>query len=596
MRTNIVTLKALAAFAAMAILAVAGAIPARAAEEPPEGDGRRTVITIDVYRYEWWVGQWRDSKIVCQAFIEHEGLPTSEEIFNACGKKIHKTWSETPPCNETDTSQCRGVYLYLAGEGRGTREVKVELPRPEAWISISGCELKPPANECDGVPNLTLTGVEPLPNETIVRLNGVFDGEPFSCPGSQCDLPLHPTGSSGAEIEFWADSSFGDASPRFTANVRILPWGDFMAPEGRVRDTTQYTVDVLSSQWKGLRPASCADVWQVFPEVGGPPTWLTTPDSAAQLRSSISYYYLAGMLIQNGMVDASACPNNGLQRDLAATACGVQAALPQVIEWQNRFDAEILLVANETGVPAQLMKNIFSRESQFWPGIFKTYLESGLGQMTEYGADTVLLWNPSFFNQFCPLVLSQATCQRGFSQLKLHEKNMLRGALVSRVNAACFDCPTGIDLSRAGVSVRIFAESLLANCEQTGRIIYNITGKSPGRVSSYIDLWRFTLVNYNAGAGCLANAIQRTWNRGRPLDWRHISVYLSSTCRNAIRYVEDVTIVPDLMPTPTPWFGTAVTPTPEILPEEDWEEDVADDEDWGDEDWEEDEDEDWDEE
>jgi hypothetical protein len=41
------------------------------------------------------------------------------------------------------------------------------------------------------------------------------------------------------------------------------------------------------------------------------------------------------------------------------------------LEWQNQFDERIMEVALETGVPAQLMKNLFAKESQFWPGVFQ---------------------------------------------------------------------------------------------------------------------------------------------------------------------------------------------------------------------------------
>ncbi len=124
--------------------------------------------------------------------------------------------------------------------------------------------------------------------------------------------------------------------------------------------------------------------------------------------------------------------------------------------------------------------------------------------MSEQGADTVLLWNPpSFFSQFCPLILSEESCQRGFGNLDPDQQALLRGALVQQVNAQCPpDCPTGIDLSQANFSISVFARSLLANCEQVGgQIVYNSTGRQAGQVATYEDLWKFTLVNYHAGAG-----------------------------------------------------------------------------------------------
>ena len=204
--------------------------------------------------------------------------------------------------------------------------------------------------------------------------------------------------------------------------------------------------------------------------------------------------------------------------------------------------------------PARLLKNVFSRESQIWPGIFSTYKEAGLGQLTEQGADTVLLWNPSFFAQFCPLVLNQAFCDLGWGNLGAAEQAMLRGALVKKVNAACPTCPTGIDISQAQYSVRIFAEGLLANCEQTGRILRNLTGLEPGLSSSYEDLWRFTLVNYNAGPGCLSNAVQQALARNEALTWANITAHLEPACQGAIGYVEDISRVFKATPTPTPWL------------------------------------------
>jgi hypothetical protein len=278
----------------------------------------------------------------------------------------------------------------------------------------------------------------------------------------------------------------------------------------------------------------------VFPPVGGLPDWLSTPQNPADLASNIPYEYLAGNLIVQGVVDVSACADGGLLPGGAASQCGLEAAQPAVQEWQNRFDVLILDVARETGIPAQLLKNLFSRESQFWPGIFTNKPEVGLGQMTENGADTTLLWNPSFYEQFCPLVLEESVCRKGYTFLKTEDQAMLRGALVHSVDAFCANCPLGIDLRRADFSVSVFAETLLANCEQTGRLIHNLTDYAPGQVSTYEDLWRFTLVNYNAGPGCLSLALKATRSAGQLLDWEHVSSYLTPVCKGASDYVNDI--------------------------------------------------------
>lgn len=515
--------------------------PAWAQTQQPEGPRRTSEITIDIDLYEWWMILWRDNSIRCRIVVDHDGLPTAREILRACTQKDYETWLETAPCNEADITQCKGVYLFEASRGRGQRAIKLDLPPSEVWISLEGCNEGAFSNQCSDLPHLLLTGLEPLPNEAIVRIQGTIDGDPFSCQRDLCRLPLRPTGRSGVQIEFWADSSFGDTSEDYTALVRVVPWGDFMAPEGPRNDPPRYYVDVISSQWQGQRAASCSATWQAFPDVGELPEWLRTPATAAELGSNVSFYFLAGMLIRNGAVDAGACPNGGMANSVVANNCGVQLALPQVREWQNRFDSDILQVAVDTGVPAQLMKNVFARESQFWPGIYRTYREAGLGQLTNKGADTILLWNDSFYEQFCPLVLTREACQTRFTHLDERYQAMLRGALLQEVNAACVDCEAGIDLTQARFSVNIFAQGLLANCEQVTQIFWNLTRQFPGRVTSYNDLWRFTLVNYNAGAGCLYRAVQRAWMNREPLDWEHVAPYLEPACQQAIRYVESIT-------------------------------------------------------
>jgi hypothetical protein len=296
-------------------------------------------------------------------------------------------------------------------------------------------------------------------------------------------------------------------------------------------------VTVLSSQWIGSSPASCALTWESFPPLDGPPEWLTTPRDIAELHSEIDYAYLAGQLIQNNTVDASACFDGGLLPTGAANECGLQAAHEEIIAWQNSFDDMLYRSALMTDTPAHLLKNLFGRESQFWPGKFPDEKGVGLGQLTEDGSDVTLLWNPAFYYSFCPGILDQKTCNQPYSRLTLKQQELLRGALVASVDARCTDCAFGVDMDKARYSVNVFAETLQANCAQTGNIIYNVYGQAPGDLATYEDLWKLTLVNYNAGAGCLYDAMRQS---GGVVSWESVSAQLSPACRDAIPYVESM--------------------------------------------------------
>lgn len=504
-----------------------------AAGNQPPGPDRYTILTVDYTSYKWWLVQWSDSSVACELFIDHDGLPTGSEIYNACGQAVYTQWMETQPCDQSDQnpSACQGEYLQLVSSSPAKRQVGVTLPPPVVWVTLQGCAPVNSTNHCDSLPSLILTGEEPLPNQHITTLGGTIDGKAFTC-SAVCQLDLMPTGKSGTTLQFWAYSSYGDSSVIFDAQVRVVP--------DNQPGSTAWYADVLSSQWRGDPTAACSQTWQAFPPVGGPPDWLSTPQQAEDLASSIPFEYLAANLIAQGVVDTSTCPDGGQLEDGSVSACGMTAAGPAVTDWQNRFDDQIFAAALKSGVPAQLLKNIFSRESQFWPGVVANRPEVGLGQMTDNGADTTLLWNPSFYEQYCPLVLADSACKKGYAQLNAHDQAILRGALVRSVDASCSNCSLGLDLSQADFSVSVFAESLEANCEQTGTIIHNASGRSPGEVSSYEDLWRFTLTNYNAGSGCLILAVRAAEKKGDPLDWEHVSSDLTPVCQGAIDYVNAI--------------------------------------------------------
>ena len=511
--------------------------PALAASNPPPGPDRFTVLTVKYKAFEWKLATWEKQKPLCTLVIDHEGVPIPGEIFRDCGETIYEEWIVQEPCTAINKRTCDGYYVFRTDSYMEEKKVPMELEPASAWISLEDCQpvASTSTNICESEPTLVITGQEPLPNESITRVEGTYDGKPFDCNEAVCKFHIPETGADGVTVEFWSYSTYGDSSIVYSAQVRVQK-----VDEGDP-DQLYFYVDVLSPQWKGQSVATCADSWNVFPPVGGPPEWLTTPKQSEELSSDIPYTYLATNLISQGAVDASACPDGGLlPGGGGVNQCGLEKARPAVIEWQNQFDDLILSTAQETAVPARLLKNIFARESQFWPGIYKGAMDVGLGQLTEDGADTTLFWNNAFYEQFCPTIYSEDTCGDGYMHLKADQQKHLRRALVRSVNAMCKDCPLGLDLTRADFSVIVFANTMIANCEQTGQVIRNYTDAAPGDVASYEDLWKFTMVNYNAGGGCLAEGITRALGEGQALTWDNVSPFLFGACSGAVNYVNDI--------------------------------------------------------
>jgi hypothetical protein len=499
---------------------------------------RQTEIIIPFIEYEWWLMRWSNNSYECQLLVDHEGMPSPNDLFVQCGDSLYQEWLDTKTCDPAltgdKTSTCSGLYLHQIAFEAKEKVVLVDLPLPEAWVSISGCSPIPPGNQCETLPNLLITAEEPLPNETITHIQGTYNGIPFVCVGDFCEVPLRPTLIDGVEIRFWADSSFGDSSQQFEAHVRVTDSGVAEGPE-----KGGWIVELMSERLEGYHTLGCGPMWNSFPPIGNLPGWLKSPDSPELLASNDPYMYLAGRLIDQDFVDASDCLGGGVELNGYANTCGLERARSVVDVWQNRFDSRIVDVSQESGVPSQLLKNLFAQESQFWPGVFNDADEFGLGHLTELGADTILLWSPSFYNQFCPLILNIDTCNQGYPQLSENDQAILRGAVAIRANSDCSSCPTGIDLNHAIYSIELFAQTILANCQQAGQIVTNNRGELPGSVARYEDLWRFTLANYHAGPGCLSNAIQSL--ASRPLTWENLAPRLERECPGIEDYIDGIT-------------------------------------------------------
>lgn len=286
----------------------------------------------------------------------------------------------------------------------------------------------------------------------------------------------------------------------------------------------------------------CAEAWRV--EVDVIPQWLQTPVFADQLRTEVAYNLLAGKLITNGVVDASECANGGVLFNGAANACGLEIAKPAVIAWQNQFDEAILIAAKENRVPAFLLKRLFAQETQFWPGTSWLVYEYGLGQATSYGLDALFQYYPSYFQSICPTIFDSETCERSYAGLTPEDQALIRGYMASRyLNADCPSCESGIDIAKATASIDIFAKLLVANCHQINQIILNFTEEPGGESSNYSDLWRMTLANYNAGAGCVSDAVETLIDSDQELSWVNIANQLIDqgfACAGAIDYVFEI--------------------------------------------------------
>jgi hypothetical protein len=530
-RKRLITLSLVLAFMGTMFASVSPEVAASSAG--PTGPDRFAVTVVDYTEYTWWLAHFGEDDIECEVITDHEGLPTPGDIFVDCGEELYEKWIKQKPCLEIDVTLCKGLYLQLVGTKPAQKEVSTMLPPPTVEVTLENCAPVYSASTsiCDSEPILVLTGIEPLPGYQIVSIEGLYEGQPFVC-DAVCRLQIPSTDEDGYIVQFWANSSYGDTSEMFNALVRVA------VTNAGDPDRFFWYADVLSSQWVGVPVASCVQTWGALPPVGGPPQWLTTPPQSEELGTDIPYSYLAAHLIRAGAVDVSSCPDGGLLPDGGASACGLEVARGAVTAWQNQFDSIILSTARETGVPAHLLKNMFAIESQFWPGINGPD-HIGLGQFTEKGADTALLWNPPFFRQFCPLVMDSAECSKGYLHLSAEQQEYLRLALLSSVNATCETCPLRIDLDRANFSVGVFAHAILANCEQAGQLVENVTAGTPaGNSASYEDLWKFTLANYNAGPGCLGNALDAAASQQQELTWENVATHLEPACQGAINYVD----------------------------------------------------------
>ena len=360
-------------------------------------------------------------------------------------------------------------------------------------------------------PFVILSGYQSGTNATdTIQIKGTVNATEFSCSDSPCNLPV----SGSSVVVFRAYSSSGKTSDEVQATVRVYlgTGGSYV----NIDSLNQFFIfsDVCSNYWK---VPSTNPVWAEFPQI---PSGLDT---------NMQLHYLAGNLINSGIVNASDCPNGGLN-NLAPNACGLDRASSAMIQWQNQYDFAIWSAAKNTRIPPKLIKTIIEIESQFWPTNQRLFVdEIGLGQINQLGLDTLLRRNPNLYHQACQDVLSD--CSVPYSSLDPELQAMVRGDLLNSLNLACPSCEYGIDLKKANQSIPLLASVVEANCAQVKPLLDDFNS-----TASYEDSWKFTLASYHSGIGCLQTALNRTYKFHEAITWENVSNNFN--CVGAKEYVD----------------------------------------------------------
>jgi hypothetical protein len=502
------------------LLALLTAVPllvAISGEVYANEDKRVTVESRMMLANHWRLSLWSDGSTMCDIYIAHEGQPTKQEIIDSCGSEVYQNWSSTPSCNAAadggDISLCQGMFIGYRGKEEHLVNVLVELPRAKVRVETVNCD---PWSWCGDRTLMKFTGEEPLQGYHITSVHVRIGSTEKKCDQVTCELRMPITDANGVWVEYWAVSDYGDESERAFFLLRNVP---------DENSADLYRLDVLGADLDTEAPAGVV-LWNVLPSLDHPDApALEQPLSAGYLATTNRYLYLAGHLIQSGMVDGTGCSGYGLLQNRTANPCGEKLAAEKVLEWQNRYDQQIYTAALKYNVPARLLKGIIAQETQFWPYPVAPF-EHGLGRITENGADMLLTWNIPIYLEACLSLYSDDRCSSGYSSLDPAEQAMLRGKVLSAVG-------TERELDLLGAT-------LLASAQQTNQMIKNTTGQPVSAMTTYEEMWKLTVANYHAGSGCVGTAMQTTYDYESDMTWDGISQNLLGDCQGAIGYVEAV--------------------------------------------------------
>ena len=476
----------------------------------------------------WQLAYWESFDTACTIILDEDRSPTNEELRRACGDVLYQAWETTPVCNrsygnEPSAVSCTGLFLRRIGQKQREEQINPNLVDYQAQnlrqirfeVANVNCD---PASRCDQKPEILLIAHGP-DNDSMIRSIHLRIGTyEAACDGNACQMRLPATDSAGAWFEYWAMDSSGNQSDHFWLKFRALPVQN---------SATDYYYDVLGDAFPDAGGYG-AEVWYTFPEAGAdlPPVLEKVPTSD-YLVTKHKFQLLGAKLILNGKVDSSHCANYGLNLDGTPNGCGEQVTAKLVFDMQNQYDEQIFTASAKQKVPPRIVKGLIAQESQFWPTSDVPF-EYGLGMLTESGADMILRWNSPFYMSVCQKAypMNRSKCLGGFSSLDADDQSLLRGVVISKIST--------------DEEIDVLAAAIRASVYQVNQIVTNATGQNASAVSSYEDMWKFTVANYYSGSGCLYNAMTQVSLYKQPITWENVRRYLTGMCELGNLYVDRV--------------------------------------------------------
>lgn len=301
--------------------------------------------------------------------------------------------------------------------------------------------------------------------------------------------------------------------------------------------TVFFIISGLPISVRENNPGVCQQAYGALPLSDKPPSWLETDVKTADLYSTNRFDILAGHLLFTGFVDGSQCPAWGLMADGSPNGCGVEAAQPAVVEWQNQFNEAIIQTSSNLSLPSRLVKAVISVESQFWPGSDWAKGEVGLGQVTNAGADMILTWRPGVYTSICSQVYSAESCRRPYTDLDPGMQAALRGKILQMIDASCPNCKGGVNIEKSKQSISLISEGIAASCQQSAYLVHHFGGGAPSTMMKYEDFMKLSLANYHAGSGCTLKALQNSFANQ---SWNNLALNFPPGCRSAPLYIQRV--------------------------------------------------------